>query len=443
MDIILIILLSLTQIIPVVVILLHTFGDYVRQDALARSLMITIYFSIICISTAVLASPEGMNTTRIFIVTVIFSICTSFLASLYFRLPVSINFFTILVLKSYIDTTTLFAKLFFVHAEAALDFTLFLKQDVLGHLAISIVTAPLLYLFMTLLLKPVVKETGHMGFWKWLWIIPLLFYFIYNFSAQPGYLEIFRPKDGTLFLFPYFWKLTTFFSYCLILKILSNTAATARLEDSLRHMDLQNALQKEQYELLRENIEETRKAKHDLRHHLLAMQGYIKEKDLDGLERYIMEYSDSLAAPDGIPVCDNYAINILVLHFKGIAQKHQIPIEISIGLPEQLPIQESDFCIILGNLLENAIEACIRIKSGISPFIHLSVGTAGNHMLILTIKNSYDNPIRIQDHTFLSSKREGEGIGLSSIQHMVSRYDGVFKYEYKDNVFSVYVWLNS
>ena len=98
--------------------------------------------------------------------------------------------------------------------------------------------------------------------------------------------------------------------------------------------------------------------------------------------------------------------------------------------------------MILGNMLENAIEACLRQKAGETQFIEIKSRMQGNNGLVLQCRNSYNGQIQKQDETFLSSKREGEGIGLSSIRTLCTKYHGVLKITPNDDTFTVNLLLN-
>ena len=125
-----------------------------------------------------------------------------------------------------------------------------------------------------------------------------------------------------------------------------------------------------------------------------------------------------------------------------MAEESGIEFTTSIVLPPALAIKDTDLTVILGNMLENAMEACLRQTAGEAQFIEVKSRMQGNNGLVLQCRNSYNGQVKKQDETFLSSKREGEGIGLSSIRTLCAKYHGVLKITPKDNTFTVNLLLN-
>ncbi|MEG0379456.1 MAG: ATP-binding protein, partial [Eubacterium sp.] len=99
------------------------------------------------------------------------------------------------------------------------------------------------------------------------------------------------------------------------------------------------------------------------------------------------------------------------------------------------------FCIILGNLLENALEACERTRES-SKFIQVNAQISGKRMILLTVKNSADKPIQKKQGSFLSSKREGVGTGIISVENLAEKYNGLVNFKYENGVFIASVFLN-
>ena len=99
----------------------------------------------------------------------------------------------------------------------------------------------------------------------------------------------------------------------------------------------------------------------------------------------------------------------------------------------------NDLSIVFGNLLENAIEACLKIDKD-KRFIKIS-SDVNYDMLVITMDNSYDGNFLSVDGRFCSTKREGFGIGLSSVQSVARKYYGDAKFEDKDGYFQSSVYL--
>lgn len=100
---------------------------------------------------------------------------------------------------------------------------------------------------------------------------------------------------------------------------------------------------------------------------------------------------------------------------------------------------DSDLCVVFANLLENAAEACARMKQG-EHFVTLH-SSWQDGLLTITMENSFEGPIREENGQFYSSKRDDFGVGLSSVQAMASKYGGRARFSHTDSVFSSSVFL--
>ena len=94
------------------------------------------------------------------------------------------------------------------------------------------------------------------------------------------------------------------------------------------------------------------------------VQSYIERDDRAGLSEYIEIYKTELP-PDIIEIyCRNQVINALICYYASQARRHKIRFEAQADYPEQCPVSDTEVTVILGNLLENAVEACLREKNG-------------------------------------------------------------------------------
>ena len=110
------------------------------------------------------------------------------------------------------------------------------------------------------------------------------------------------------------------------------------------------------------------------------------------------------------------------------------------GYPKDCPVSGADITVLLGNLLENAVEACKRDR-GKEKFIKLRVKQRGQSMLLILMDNTCTAPVAFEDGTPLSSKREGFGIGVSSVREIAGRYSGAVQLKQEDGVFRASVRL--
>lgn len=216
------------------------------------------------------------------------------------------------------------------------------------------------------------------------------------------------------------------------------------LEMEVSSMSRQLALQSEQYEAIAENTKAMKMQRHDIRHHLAVVKGFINTGDTLRLNNYLDKLVKNIPAYSDKILCENFAVNAVAMHYLSMAEELGIESSIQLLIPEKPgKVQDSDICIIIGNLLENAIEACKRMDSG-NRFIKMNTYIQYT-TLVITMDNSFDGNIDERDGVFYSNKHRGEGVGLSSIRFVAKKYGGSAKFEFKDNVFlsSIYIEMGN
>lgn len=119
----------------------------------------------------------------------------------------------------------------------------------------------------------------------------------------------------------------------------------------------------------------------------------------------------------------NIAIDSVINYKLSQTKKMQVKVNADISIPEGLQVDEDDMAIILGNALDNTIEAVERLETG--KFIDINVKFERN-ILSIYIKNSYDSEIHIEGEMIKTRKKEKNmhGIGLQSIKEVAQKYNG-------------------
>ena len=219
---------------------------------------------------------------------------------------------------------------------------------------------------------------------------------------------------------------------------LHTAAEKHRLEYEMAGVEKQLALQRLQYQKIADDEERIKKERHDFRHHLAVL------RSLAGDEQKLSEYMDGLTAsipvPSDVRLCENYALNAVAAYYYTLAKQAGIEISVRLAIPRDLAFGvESDLCVVVGNLMENAVEACLRMTDG-KRFIRIDSSMQGD-ILTIVADNSFAGTIARRDGAYLSSKREGEGIGISSVAAAAVKHGGGSRFEEDDGVFRASVYM--
>ncbi|MDR3590861.1 MAG: GHKL domain-containing protein [Negativicutes bacterium] len=203
----------------------------------------------------------------------------------------------------------------------------------------------------------------------------------------------------------------------------------------------QLALQRDHYRNINDSIITAKTARHDLRHHLVTISEILGKNDVPAAQEYLNRLCSSYDDSSIPSVCRNQSADAVICHYLKLARQQGITVETKLHIPDELGIDALDLCVIIGNCLENALEACGKINATEPRFIEISATIAKGH-LIIKIANSFNGLVQSQDDGFFSSKADaGHGIGLASVKTLTAKYQGHCMISFDQQVFKVSVSL--
>lgn len=195
---------------------------------------------------------------------------------------------------------------------------------------------------------------------------------------------------------------------------------------------------KKNYENIITHMNEIRKIKHDMNHMLLSLIDDCEKKDYESLHNHI---NKQLHRINDTPTIDtgNASLNLILSSQLSKVKDKNIEF-ITSQFDDDIPMDKVDFYVLLGNLLDNAIENCT--SKSIKKII-LDIYKEDNG-LIIDIKNtSINNPL-IDNPNFNTTKEDyGHGFGMRSIMNIVNKYHGEITYDYSYRYFSVQIKMRS
>ncbi|MBP2627900.1 MAG: sensor histidine kinase [Firmicutes bacterium] len=273
-----------------------------------------------------------------------------------------------------------------------------------------------------------------------------------------GIVEIINQQNASFTLFPILsFILLTFygvyrtyllFSFiplvlCTMLIIFSYYLIAISIDRTRRHQQIEQqlALQRDHYHNLNSSITKTKAIRHDLRHHLVTISEFLGNKDAVSAQAYLNRLCNSYDDSSIPTVCRNQSADALICHYLKLAKQEDITFVAKLDLPDDLGIDDLDLCVIIGNCLENAIEACSKIQRAEPRFINIRT-TICKGYLVFEIANSFNGLVQHQGDVFFSSKKGVDhGIGLSSVKTLAAKYHGHCSISLDQGVFKVSVSL--
>lgn len=193
---------------------------------------------------------------------------------------------------------------------------------------------------------------------------------------------------------------------------------------------------KKNYENIISHMNEIRKIKHDMNHMLLSLLDDCEKKDYESLHNHIHNQLHTINKTQTVDT-GNASLNLILSSQLSKIKDKNIEF-IASQFDDDIPIDKVDFYVLLGNLLDNAIENCT--SKSIKKII-LDIYKESNDFIIDIKNTSINNPL-VDNPYFNTTKEErGHGFGMRSIMNIVNKYHGEITYDYSYRYFSVQVKL--
>lgn len=201
--------------------------------------------------------------------------------------------------------------------------------------------------------------------------------------------------------------------------------------NKVRYREKQLLMQQSQYENIISGHNQVEKVRHDMLGHLIAVDGYLTKSEVIEAKSYIRKLHHEIDFTSQGILSENVAVDAIINNRKAKAEKKGINIIPDIMLPKKIQIDDLDLCVVVGNALTNAIEACQRIEENVPKNIQLGIKYK-RASLIIVIRNPYDpNTLRVKNGKYASSKpiriKDEAGIGLANIETVVKKYGGIYE----------------
>lgn len=182
---------------------------------------------------------------------------------------------------------------------------------------------------------------------------------------------------------------------------------------------------------------------HDFHNHIGVLRQLLSHQKLEAAIKYL----DELQAPvqemaDTVWTGDE-TVDYLINSKAAAARQSGIAYKVQVEFPRHTNLQSADLCAVLGNLLDNAIEAAKQVPKQEERFVQLTIRRI-HQMLVIKVENSYDTAPVEQDGALKTSKDETglHGWGIKSAQAAADKYDGMIQTSYTSHLFQAVATLS-
>ncbi len=179
--------------------------------------------------------------------------------------------------------------------------------------------------------------------------------------------------------------------------------------------------------------------RHDYHNHIQALQASMALGKYEEVNAYLRQLNDDLTQVDTAVKTGRVMVDAILNGKMNIAAQNGIPVNVKAVLPAGVTVSDVDLCVIIGNLLDNAVEENRKLPPE-DRFIRVYIGKK-NTQLYLAITNAAGKKQSRQGGLFSSSKGREHGFGLSRVKSTVAKYGGLFSADSEDGGFTAEILI--
>lgn len=218
----------------------------------------------------------------------------------------------------------------------------------------------------------------------------------------------------------------------IVYYLLENIIEATEIREKQKRMEQQFSFQEQKYEQVSQSFRSISSVIHDTNKHLVYLNECIERQDLDEAKQYISTAIEHIDRSYKRINTGFLPIDALVSNALNIAGANNITFKSDINIEkERINIERYDFCVALGNLLDNAVEACKKVSNPDDRIISVSIVT-GDSSMVIHIENSAE---RMKEIDFKTDKKDKllHGYGISNVKAISEKYGGVFTIERRES----------
>ncbi len=204
--------------------------------------------------------------------------------------------------------------------------------------------------------------------------------------------------------------------------------------------EYQNKILNKQVEEVQNIYLTMRSWRHDYHNHLQKLKAHLMMEQVHEANEYLNELEIDLDNVNQLVESGNLNLDAILNSKLSLALKNKIELDFKASVPNQLTISDIDLCVLIGNLIDNAVEACIKMNVQDIKFVRIYIGVF-KKQLYISVTNSTNELIRKLDHEYITTKRGNHGHGLKRINNIVNKYAGFINRQNEPSVFVTEVLL--
>lgn len=225
----------------------------------------------------------------------------------------------------------------------------------------------------------------------------------------------------------------------LLFFVIEGTLCAYKRGFESRTEEFRRELMEYQYEEIKGVYMDMRGWRHDYHNHMQVMKAQLAVGNLTEIGNYLDALEKELDHVDTLVKSGNMMVDAILNSKLTLARRQEISINCKVKVPERISVEDVDLCVILGNLMDNALEACRAIAQK-ERFLRVYM-TVNKSQLYLSVQNSAKAEPDFDERNYITKKRGNHGLGMKRVQAAVDKYHGYLNLANEPGIFAAEVTM--
>lgn len=225
-----------------------------------------------------------------------------------------------------------------------------------------------------------------------------------------------------------------------LIKIISTIVDRNNMEIENQIVKEKMSMQYQRYHDIQESQMKVRKLYHDMSNHISCIENLYRNNE--DAKTYIKEIKNELSSSESMIYTNSMILDTIVNDKKKVCEVNNISFDVNINFSKCEFIEMIDVCSIFANMIDNSIEACIKIDDYKNRFIKIN-GNMVNNIFVVKCENSKVNSINLRKSKISTDKKDkfSHGLGIKNIESCVKKYDGEVAVDFSQDKFKMQIYI--
>ena len=203
--------------------------------------------------------------------------------------------------------------------------------------------------------------------------------------------------------------------------------------------EYQNTLMEQHYVEVENMYRKMRGWRHDYHNHMQVLAAYLESGQVEKAREFLDEINDNLVKVDTVLKTGNTMVDAILNSKISLMRAKDIAVDATARVPGELPMADVDLCVIIGNLLDNSMEACENLPAQ-QRFVRIYISVKETHLYMVFTNSAGKKQAKV-GKIFASTKGSGHGFGLTRVDELVEKYGGYLTRASEDGGYTTEVIL--